>query len=229
MPQFCRISLILAFFCLVPVLCQAAAQLSFDRQEINFGTLLQGDKTEQVFRFSNRGDSTLIIEQVRTSCGCTAALLSSSRLEPGVSGELRAVFDSSRFTGTIQKSIYVTSNDPRQTTTELIMKGMVTSEIVLSPLRLDFGTLSGSQSRTGILEIANRGQIPLTIREVDVLVPGTTAEVKDRVVLPHKQTEVQVTLKPVPGMARISGYLILRTDSPRSPELRVPVHGTIVP
>lgn len=220
---------LLVYMCLslIPVFCDAAAILSVDRREIDIGSIPQGEKVEQVFHFSNRGDTPLVIDQVKPSCGCTVAALSSSRVAPGAKGEIRTVFDSSRFSGEIHKSIYVTSNDPQQPTIELILRGFVTPEVVVSPARIDFGTVKVGQSRNFNIEINNRGAIPLTIKSIEILVQAVEVTAKERVVPPRGKVEMQLILKPHPGVARISGYLIIQTDSLRSPELRVPVYGII--
>jgi hypothetical protein len=55
----------------------AAPAIYFPETEYNFGKMKEGKVGEHTFRFSNKGNSSLVISDVRTSCGCTAALLSS--------------------------------------------------------------------------------------------------------------------------------------------------------
>ena len=88
-----------------PVLAEGP-QIAVDENEINFELVTQGSKVEKVFTFKNVGDANLNIERVKSSCGCTAALLSSRELAPGESGEVRATFDSTRFQGLDVKTIY---------------------------------------------------------------------------------------------------------------------------
>ena len=53
----------------------------------------------------------LKVDRVRSSCGCTAALSSAQSLNPGETGEIQATFDSTRFRGQIEKTLYLYTND----------------------------------------------------------------------------------------------------------------------
>ncbi len=90
----------------------AAPDLQVATPTFDFGEIYQGEKVPHVFEFSNQGDEPLLIDRVRSSCGCTAVLVSQKNIPPGGKGELKATFDSSRFRGAISKTIYLYSNDP---------------------------------------------------------------------------------------------------------------------
>lgn len=91
----------------------------------NFGPITEGKKVSTVFYFKNTGTADLLVQKVRTSCGCTAVLLSSDRIKPGDTGELKVSFDSSGYKGKIEKSIYFHSNDPDNPVVQLIIKSVV--------------------------------------------------------------------------------------------------------
>ena len=85
----------------------------FPEDTYNFGVMKQGAVGNHVFKFVNRGDSTLKIKDIRTSCGCTAALVKSKEIAPGTGGELRVEFDSSGKIGKLSRRITVYTNDPK--------------------------------------------------------------------------------------------------------------------
>ena len=91
--------LTLVLLCLSVTGAVAAPELSAERLNYDFGEIVQGAKVDHVFRFRNTGDQVLVVGNVRSSCGCTAALLTATRIAPGDMGELRATFDSTRFKG----------------------------------------------------------------------------------------------------------------------------------
>jgi hypothetical protein len=91
----------------------------------NFGPITEGKKVSTVFYFKNTGTADLLVKKIRTSCGCTAVLLSSDTIKPGDTGELKVSFDSSGFKGKIEKSIYFHSNDPDNPVVQLIIKSVV--------------------------------------------------------------------------------------------------------
>ena len=56
------------------------------------------------------------ISDIKTSCGCTAALVSSEKLSPGEEGTLRVELDSKNRKGKMSRTITVKSNDPKEPT-----------------------------------------------------------------------------------------------------------------
>ena len=79
----------------------------------NFGTVKEGDVLNLVVDVSNTGKSNLSINRVKSSCGCTAALVSSKLLKPNQSGELKIKFDTKNLSGRIARTVTLFSNDPK--------------------------------------------------------------------------------------------------------------------
>jgi len=90
--------------------------LYFSETKHDFGKVKEGNIVEYTFKFSNKGKETLKIKDVRTSCGCTAALVSSEKLEPGVVGTLKVELDTKNRSGKMSRTITIQSNDPRDPT-----------------------------------------------------------------------------------------------------------------
>ena len=68
----------------------------------------------KVLTIQNLGRDTLIIFNVGTSCGCTAALASEDHIPPGDSGTVSITFDAKRFSGKVEKLVSLTTNDTSQ-------------------------------------------------------------------------------------------------------------------
>ena len=49
----------------------AQAEITFETDVIDYGTIKKGDDGLREFKFTNTGSSPLFITQVRSSCGCT--------------------------------------------------------------------------------------------------------------------------------------------------------------
>jgi len=111
-------------------------RIEFDNTVYNFGEAPQGDSVVHIFKFRNTGDDTLIISKVRSTCGCTAALLSKDTIPPGGSGEIKAVFRTGRYHGTVSKRILVYSNDPTSHDKRLTITGTVYAIVEVNPDRI---------------------------------------------------------------------------------------------
>jgi len=79
----------------------------------NFGNVKEGEILELRVDISNIGTSELEISRVKSSCGCTAALMSSKNLSPNEKSELKIEFDTKNLSGQIARTITLFSNDPK--------------------------------------------------------------------------------------------------------------------
>ncbi len=100
-------------------------QIEFEETEFDFGEIREGEKVTHIYRFENVGQDTLVIKEVRTSCGCTAAIVSSKRIAPKETGEIKATFNSRGRKGEQSKTIWVYSNDPDSPTAQLKVKSTI--------------------------------------------------------------------------------------------------------
>lgn len=78
----------------------------------DFGVVTKGNVVGFNFTVMNKGNSTLKIKRIRTSCGCTAALVDKNIIGPGKSTIIHTEFDSSFENGKVHRTIEVISNDP---------------------------------------------------------------------------------------------------------------------
>lgn len=85
-------------------------QISFETDSYNFGTIVQGEKVSHTFTFRNIGDGNLVINDVTTSCGCTASKYSVEPVAPGENGTVEVIFDSYGREGKQLKSANVWTN-----------------------------------------------------------------------------------------------------------------------
>lgn len=92
---------------------ETSAIIHFPETQHDFGSVKEGDKVDYVFSFENSGTSNLEISDVKTSCGCTAALVSKKTLAPGEKGTLKVELDTSNREGKMSRTITVSSNDPK--------------------------------------------------------------------------------------------------------------------
>jgi Protein of unknown function (DUF1573) len=88
----------------------------FPETQHDFGKVNEGEKASYTFRFVNKGEGELLIKDVKSSCGCTAALLSSSNIKPGQEGTIKVEFDTKNRSGKNSKTVTVQSNDPKDPT-----------------------------------------------------------------------------------------------------------------
>jgi uncharacterized cupredoxin-like copper-binding protein len=92
----------------------AGAKIYFSETQHDFGKVKEGGKVNYTFTFENKGTASLQIKDVKTSCGCTAAVVNESTIKPGQSGSIKIEFDTKNRSGRNSKTITVVSNDIKE-------------------------------------------------------------------------------------------------------------------
>jgi hypothetical protein len=87
-----------------------AADIKFDVEKFNFGTIKQGDPVNYEFKFTNAGKDPLIITEARASCGCTVPEWPKEPIKKGESGVIKVTFNSTGKTGQQDKTVTINSN-----------------------------------------------------------------------------------------------------------------------
>lgn len=91
--------------------------MQFEKTEYDFGKILQGEVVSYTFRFTNVGDTPLIISSVDKSCGCTASEYPRDPILPGKTGSIKITYDSKGHQGFQSKALVINANtNPAHTT-----------------------------------------------------------------------------------------------------------------
>jgi len=168
-----------------------------------------------------------VIESVHSSCGCTAALLSSKQIAPGDMGEIKTTFDSSNFRNAIHKTITMTTNDPESATVKFQIKGQVKEELALDPARVSFGKLApGAQVEQQVF-IKNSSKKVIILEQPTATNPDIQASLARTTLEPGEQVELKVTAQVPEDAKRLSGYIMISTDYGKVPKLRLSVSASV--
>ena len=84
--------------------------MTFEKTQHNFGTIKQEEKVEYTFKFTNTGESDLVITDARASCGCTVPTYPKQPIKPGETGEIPVVFDAGKSLNKVSKTVTITAN-----------------------------------------------------------------------------------------------------------------------
>lgn len=101
-----------------------AAEISFEEKVFDYGTITKGADGNHTFTFTNTGNSPLIIESVKSSCGCTVPKKPEAPIAHGASGSIQVRYDTQRL-GVFRKTITVTTNAGTNSVVALKIKGTV--------------------------------------------------------------------------------------------------------
>lgn len=89
----------------------AGPVITFEKKTHDFGTIYQGDKVEQTYKFTNTGNEPLVITNVQVTCGCTTPKgWPREPVPPGAKGEITIGFNSAGKMGLQNKTVTIVSN-----------------------------------------------------------------------------------------------------------------------
>ncbi|MFP4664496.1 MAG: DUF1573 domain-containing protein [Bacteroidales bacterium] len=100
----------------------------FENTDFDFGTITQDESITTKYKFTNTGKSDLIIRKIKASCGCTATSPEKDVIKPGESSYIKVTFNARGKRGKQHKTITVITNDPKNTTTRLKIRGTVKTD-----------------------------------------------------------------------------------------------------
>jgi hypothetical protein len=148
-------------------------------------------------------------------------------IPPGGTGEIRTTFDSARFRGAVEKTVYLYVNDPAQPVAQFHLRGTVKPELVLEPEQVELGKLTPGTETEVRATLTNQGEQELTLSPPETTSSELNAELASLQLPPGKSVQLVVKALPREGKARLSGYVMIKTSSPRVPQLRLPVYGSV--
>jgi hypothetical protein len=100
------------------------ADVKWANETHDFGDLEKGKPVTHAFTFTNTSKETILITNVKPSCGCTAANYTKTPIKPGGKGSVEATYNAAT-PGNFQKTITVTTNQEGAAPKVLIIKGNV--------------------------------------------------------------------------------------------------------
>ncbi len=203
-------------------------RIYFHEPVYDYGTVVVGAVIKHVFTFTNTGNQTLVIEEVKSTCGCTAAGAWSRKTEPGNSGTIPVEFHTGHFNGPTAKPVTVICNDTNQAGVTLELKGIVWHPIDVVPAAAAFsGVLETPTNMYRTIHITNREDQPLILSEPKSNQRAIAAEITTNV--PGRSYDLTVKLVPPLGAGNVFGEVSMNTSSSNMPALTVSVWAIAQP
>lgn len=106
------------------------AEITFEKNEHDFGNVTQGDKVSYDFEFTNTGQNDLVIADAKGSCGCTVPEYPKTPIKPGDGGTIKVSFDTTGKSGQNTKSVTLTCNIKEQKKFIIVRANIETSTTI---------------------------------------------------------------------------------------------------
>ena len=220
---------------LIPAAAAQSPDITFGQEKWDFGRIKEGEIVTHVFQFSNSGNALLKIQRVRTSCGCTAALISKKSLSPGEKGELKVTFNTRGYAGNVAKYIYVHSNDPRRPQVQLSLNASIDvpprPQIALNKYTVDLGLVLQGEKLATETEIKNTGERELKVElsHRNAVFSQSGKEIEGILKIPAGESKkVRIELQPRNSSGLVREYVLVKSNDPRRSNLSVYMSGYVL-
>ena len=219
---------IILLLCLCPVILVGATgpEIALDRSEHDFGEVQVGDVVHTQLRVINKGDAALVIDEVRTTCGCAVAGSHAKEVPPGQEIEITVSYDSVGLSpGRKTQSVLIHTNDPKNSVAKFQMFATVIHPIVIEPTNL-IAKLSHFQERVTFPMTARNNTpqpVTLVVSGVEGAISKAVLQPEKVVVQPNSETRFQIEVdlkKPDKGNV-VNGAVTISTDHPKATEIRL--------
>ena len=230
------LALILAFilFSAGSIFAGKGPKIKFKEESKDFGKMKQGKVLTHIFVFENEGDETLTIKRVKTSCGCTAALLSNKEIAPGGKGEIKLTYNTRGFQGKNTKYIDVESNDPAQPRKRLAVSVEIEvpprPKIFLDRYAIDLGLILENEVIQAKTKVKNRGELELRVncthKRASFFSNGQ--KITSPLKIPAgKEADVEIRIPPSKRKGVMREYVVIKSNDPMKPNLSLYLSGYI--
>lgn len=220
----------LAGACLPAAVCgQGWAQKMFPETSHDFGDVIRGARPEHVFVIENIYEEMMVIDYVRSSCGCTKVSVDRQQLRTWEKAQITARFDTVAYAGKREATISVGFAHPFRAEVKLTVRGNIITDVQCYPQQIEFGSVLPRGSVPQVITITRRNNP--NFRIADVRSTFSHVGVQYREVRRDAQEvvyQMQVWLKDdVPsGMVQSELNVIAQESSQPLREIRIPVQFT---
>lgn len=174
----------------------AQAQISVDAAMHDFGTTWIDQQLEHTFLVSNLGKAPLEIRTVVSDYGGSVVSEMPDVLQPGTSARLTVALDPQALRRRYEKKIVVRSNDPRQTSLTLRLRGECKHYVEVMPRSASFGRIPPDAFRERVLTFTNNTNRPFRLHLDDL---PSEAEFKYQLVETIKGEEYKLFVNTLPA------------------------------
>jgi len=213
------------------VLSTNAPKIYCANPNFDFHNVDEGGDITHLFKIVNRGKTTLIINHVATSCGCTAAVEDKKEIQLGGQGIITATYHTKGRPGHATKVITVSSNDPVNPNYQMNLDMTVVREIDVQPDKIYLYNVQHGQAQTTPVKITGKPLLPLKILSAQ----STNGSVTVGGIIPFSDqatglygATLQVSVPATQPIGNFTDTLKVQTNDKKKPELDIDVQGEVV-
>lgn len=204
-------------------------RLEISTRDWDFGTVWQGQATENEINLKNTGGQPMTIS-VKSSCGCTVPSKPKSPLDPGEETSFKISYNTLKRKGPANQTVTITTNDPENKIVRVSVHGEVKELVKIEPQDgIFFGQLYENSKESKSITLKPQYDEPMTLRLKEGESYGPyTVELQE--VKPGEEYKLVASTNPPLeiGSTKTRQEIKIDTGLPRMNEIKVQVHSVVV-
>lgn len=185
----------------------AHAELTLDVPAIELKPKPEDEEVETTFKFRNKGDKTVKILGLESACSCLSAELDKAEYKPGEIGSGHASFKVSTFVGRHEKSVTVSTDDPKQPEWQINFILDVPAVVNIKPKQLQWWIGDDLTQKSCLVQFT--GDAPMKILKITPTRENVEFDWKEI----KEGREYLITVKPKTTEGVTMGALKIETNS----------------
>ena len=136
---------------------------------LDLGTIPRQGMTTAEIKVHNKGEATLHITKVQSSCGCTKASIKEKAkvIPPGGTSIITVTADPNRIPGfASRKTVTIMSDDPKNPRVRLSVLAKIDPEFALEPRNIEFGEIRKGAAPTQTMVLRQLSDEPVEVTEI---------------------------------------------------------------
>lgn len=208
----------------ISIYAQPAAVL--EKDAYNAGVVAPQETVSYDFVIKNSGDQDLILQDVKTTCGCTAAILSATTIAPNATGVISVKMTTGSYDSKMDKAAILYTNDPKNKQLRMNIQAEVRNFLIFDPKpNFDFGKIPFNQEASITLYLKSRDGADFEVSEYKSYHPSLGVTVGKR---EEKGIPITVKLQPEKLRERFYNTLQINTTHPIQKTCRFRVIAHVV-
>ena len=200
--------------------------IHIDEPTYDWGVADQEERVTHVFTIKNLGTQMLTISQVWRACNCLSAELLSDKIQPGNQTQLKVEYQSTLLDwGPQMTAAHIYSNDPDESVLPVTIQGLVVSEVAVMPRVIELGHISGQEKIVKKLKILDWGLRKLKIKST----MSSSSKITTALITQESDREAVIQVVVLPGIPKgeVKEQVIIQTNHPQTPEVKVQIRGRV--
>jgi len=201
----------------------SAPTIQFDDTVYDFKFVGPEQEIVHIFKLKNFGSESIVINEISTDCGCTAAMVSEKIISPNGEGKIHVRFQTPRFEGLQEKHVLIATNPPASEKIVLTVKGMVKIGAAVFPQGFNFGKIKAGETKKKCIRLYQLSKEKLELIEIQsdpFRFDVTSAPFTDT---NHQGFDICLELKPGAEHGMINDVITLHTNLTAKPRIDVMV------